>query len=819
MIKNYLKIAFRNLLRNKLSTTLNVAGLTFGLSCFFLLGLYVIDELTYDSFHANSDRIFRVIKHRETADEAVQIAGASYKLSEEAKVSIGEIENTARITQSGRDVLENTENQKKVNEEITAANNGLMEIFDFEAIDGNARTALVKPNSIVIVEELAVQLFGSTNVAGKTLKWQGLEQPFTITAVIKNHPPNSSFSFRSVYSESTYFTDSSYVSEVNSDWGSHDYIVYALLRKDANLSAVSKKLQQLVYANFEPPVGLSLAYTLQPLKDVHLYSENIIDRARSSNSHGQGSSLLLYLKMFALVGFFVLIIACINYMNLTTAKASNRAKEIGIKRVVGALRSHLISQFLVESMVITFISFVLAILLVNLMIPFFNEFVNKQLSLDVSTDYRVWLIAFSIVILTGLLSGSYPALLLSSFVPITLLKNLKIQPKSDFSLRKGLVVFQFSVSVFMIVATIVMYLQVKFMNNKDLGFNKDLLVVVDINSGKIRRAASTIVEEFSKIPNVQSVSTTTRVPGEWKTIPSVKIRQIGSPDEQKVAYFLGVDENFIKTFEVQLLQGKNFSSLNDSSSVILNETAAKMLNITEPSEQIIEIPAAAYGMSFNPLRNNQVFKARVIGIVKDFNFQTLREKIAPLVLAYQKNPISSIDYYTARIGAKDATLTIKTMEDILAKIDVEEPFEYHYLDQQLALFYAEDARRETMLVWVALATIFIACLGLFGLATYSAELRMKEIGVRKILGASTFSVISLLSKDFLKLVLIAIALTIPIAYWAMNRWLLEFAYHIEVKWWIFAIAGISATLIALITVSWQSIKAAVANPVTSLRSE
>jgi putative ABC transport system permease protein len=582
---------------------------------------------------------------------------------------------------------------------------------------------------------------------------------------------------------------------------------------------VSEKLRRLVYANFKPAIGTSVAYSLQPLRDIHLYSESIIDRSRNVNSQGESSSLLLYIKVFALVAVFVLIIACINYMNLTTAKASSRAKEIGIKKVVGAFRKQLVAQFLLESVLVTLVSFVLAVLLVNVILPFFNEFVNKQLWLGFSTDYRIWLIAFFVAVIAGLLSGSYPALMLSGFAPVTLLKSLKIQNKSDLLLRKGLVVFQFSVSVFMIIATLVLYLQVRFVNTKDLGFRKDLLVVVDINSGKIRKAASTIVTEFSKLPNVQNVSTTSRVPGEWKTIPSVKIRQTGKPDEQRISYLLGVDENFTKTFEVKLLQGRNFSGMGDSSSVMLNETAATMLNIKEPSGQLIEIPAAAYGISFNPLRDNQVFKARVIGIVKDFHFQTLREKIAPLVLAYQQNPVSGIDYYTARIEAKDAPQTIKAMEAILAKIDTEEPFEYHYLDQQLALFYAEDARRETMLIALSVATIFIACLGLFGLATYSAEQRIKEIGVRKVLGASVLGLASLLSKDFLKLVLVAIVITFPIAYWAMEKWLLEFAYHIEIQWWIFALAGIISLLIALITVSYQAVKAALANPVKSLRSE
>lgn len=596
-------------------------------------------------------------------------------------------------------------------------------------------------------------------------------------------------------------------------------MIFALLKNKVTPESVSPKLKQLVYTNFKPEAGVSMDFSLQPLEAMHLYSENIFDEIRNSNVGAGGTSSMFYIKVFAMVALFVLLIACINYMNLTTAKASNRSKEIGVKKAIGAIRGQLITQFLVESILVTFISFILAILLVNLILPFFNEFANKQLSLGFSTDYRIWLTTILVILITGLLSGSYPALMLSRFSPILLLKNLKIQNKSDFSLRKSLVVFQFAVSVVMIIATIVLFSQVRFVNNKDLGFNKELLVVVDINSGSIRESASAILSEFSKIPNVKNVSTTTRVPGEWKTIPTVKIRQIGNTQEPKIAYLLGVDENFSKTFEVKLLKGKSFSNAGDSISIILNETAAKMLNITEPSDQILEIPMRAMGGSYRPLRNNQVFKARVIGIVKDFHFQTLRQKIAPMVMAYQQNPVQLIDYYTARIEAKDTEATLKKMEEILTKIDPGNLFEYHFLDQQLALFYAEDARRQSMLIWAALATVLIACFGLFGLATYAAEQRVKEIGIRKVLGASVVNLTALLSKDFLKLVLIANGIAFPIAWWATDKWLQEFAYHIAIEWWFFVLAGTLSIIIALLTVSYQAIKVALMNPVKSLKTE
>jgi putative ABC transport system permease protein len=520
MLLNYLKIAFRTLTRNKLYTALNVAGLTFGISCFLLIGLYLFDELTFDRHHSKADRIFRVIEHKKSSTEDLTIAAASYKLAEESKKSIAEIENTARITQGGRDNLGEVTGQKKFLEVITVANNELMEIFDFESVDGNPKTALAVPNSIVIVEELAIRIFGSTKVVGKPLKWDGYPQPFTITAVIKNHPRNSSFNFNSVYSESTYLSDTSYVNELSQDWSSHAHMVFALLKNNTNPAAVSAKLKNLVYANFKPEAGVSMAYSLQPLKEMHLYSENIVDGTRNSNVGATGTGSVFYIRIFGIVALFVLLIACINYLNLTTAKASNRSKEIGVKKAAGAFRGQLITQFLAESVLVTFISFVLAVLLINLVLPFFNEFTNKQLTLGFSTNYKIWFTAILVSFITGLLAGSYPAFMLSRFRPILLLKSLKIQNKSDFSLRKGLVVFQFTVSVVMIIATIVLFLQVRFLNNKDLGFDKNLLVVVDINSGKIRDAASTIVSEFSKIPSVKNVSTTTRVPGEWKSIPT-----------------------------------------------------------------------------------------------------------------------------------------------------------------------------------------------------------------------------------------------------------------------------------------------------------
>ncbi|MBB5283415.1 putative ABC transport system permease protein [Rhabdobacter roseus] len=820
MIRNYLKIAWRTLSRNKLYTALNVAGLTFGISCFLLIGLYLFDELTFDQQHSQAKRIYRAIQHKKTPTDELTIAASSYKVSEESRKSIGEIENSARILRTGRANLTNPENKNTFQETVMFANAGLMKVFDFEAVDGDTKTGLDEPNSIVLVEELAQRLFNSTQVVGKTVEFEFFSnKPLTITAVLKNHPRNSSFDFKLAVSEAT-ISNTDDFAQWTADWAAQDFMTFFLLKEQARPSVVADKITQLLTTNAKLEPGTSLNYSLQPLADIHLYSEGIVDSARNSNVEAMSQGVLLYVKIFAIVALFVLLIACINYMNLATARASNRSKEIGVRKASGAFQSHIIHQFLTESLVVTIISFVLALMFVNVLLPSFNAFTNKELSLGIHTDYRIWLYAFLALVVTGLLSGSYPSLLLSRFKPLSLLKNLKTQPKGSWSIRQGLVVFQFTISVVMMVATIVLFQQVRFATTKNLGFNQELLLVVDINSRKIRSAAETIKTEFSRIPSVQNVAATSRVPGEWKMIPTVKIREVGKTEEHQIAYLIGADENFARTFEVQLLNGRNFAGKGDSASVLLNETAARLLGITQATEQLVEIPSRAMAGNYQPLNDDRKpFSARVVGIVKDFHFQSLREKIAPMVLAYENNPVHPIDYYTARIEGEDIPATLEKMNAVLTHIDPTHLLEYHFLDEQLARFYAEDQRRGTLLIWVALATIFIACLGLFGLATYAAEQRIKEIGVRKVLGASIFNLTALLSKDFLKLVFIANGIAFPLAWWATSKWLEEFAYHIQPAWWVFAVSGILSVAIALATVSFQAIRAALMNPAKSLQSE
>jgi putative ABC transport system permease protein len=823
MFRNYFKTAIRSLFRNKLYTTLNIAGLTFGLSCFILIGLYVYDELTYDNQHSQGDRIYRVIEHKKVNGESTVIAGASYKLAEESKKKIPGVENTTRMQRMGRANILHTGNPTNFFQEtVTVADDQFLKIFDFPFIHGERKAALTAPNSIIITQDLAMRLFGKTDVLGETLQFSFMESPLKITGVLKNHPKNSSFDFSSVVSYASFENVDYYKSLAANDWLSENFSVYSLLKPNSDAKIVAGQMSKLVHDNFTPPAGTTFSFALQPLKNIYLDSENIVDGARNSNVDPLAKGSMFYIKIFSFIAFFLLLIAGINYINLTTARASGRSKEIGVRKTLGALQNNLLRQFLFESLLVTFISFLLSLFVVNLILPAFNQFTNKHLSLGFSTDYRIWLYAFGFAAITGLLSGSYPALMLSRFKSVLLLKGFKLQDRNGLSLRRGLVVFQFVISIVMIISTIILFMQVNYLNKTDLGFNKELLVVIDVNTRKARSNFQAVKTEIAKIPSVKDVSVTSRVPGEWKSIVTVRLKNTGSAEEPKVSYLIGADNTFLKTYEIKLLQGRNFDTPADSASVIINETAAKMMGITEASGQTVEIPAFSWNGdgTYVPVNDdNSPFKPKVIGIVKDFHFQSLRNKIEPLVLAHNHNPIHVIDYYSVRIDATGIEGTLDKLKKVMVANDNDDPFEYHFLNDQLALFYLEDDRRQTILIWAAFATIFIACLGLFGLATYSAEQRVKEIGVRKVLGATVFNLTSLLSKDFLKLVLIANGIAFPIAWWASDRWLQEYAYHINIQWWVFAIAGTAACMIALITVSYQAIKAEISNPVKSLRTE
>ena len=789
--------------KNRTYSFINIFGLTIGLTSFLLIALYIFDELTFDRFHQYADNIYRVVENKKTPEgKQTKIAGAGYQLSERAKTDFPEIKNFVRLVRFGRTNVSTTENNNVFYEPFMIGNPGFLTTFNFRLLKGDRLTALTAPHSVIITKETAQKLFGNGDVLGKAVKVDRDSIPFRITGILENFPVNSHLSFDLLFSESS-MTNPNFINFVNTDWNSGAFATYFLVQSKTDIRRLETKISQLVAANQKDDTKKNSRFILQPLKDIHFYSNDIEgDSAKTGN--------IVYIYVFSVVALFVLLIACINYMNLTTAHFVNRAKEIAVRKVAGASRKNLIGQFLSEAFLITLISLVFALILVTILLPSFNSFAEKQLTLF--SDYRIWAGIAAVIIIVGSLSGIYPALFQSRFKPFSLLKSKIKVGKGNLSMRRSLVVLQFALSIIMIIATIVVYLQMKYINTKNMGFNKDQLLVIDINSGKIRRGAETIKTEFAKLPPVKNVSVSSRVPGEWKDLPKVKVKneKIVSADGNDM-YFLGIDDQFLKTYQIELVRGRNFSAGNlaDSSAVIVNEKAAKELSITEPSEQMIEIP----------LDESQSFKARVVGIVKDFNFQSLRQPLAPMILGFQKNPIQDIDYFTIRTGTNSMSETLTQMDNILHSIDKSHLLEYHFLDKQWDLFYREDKIRQNIFVIVAILTIVIACMGLFGLATYAAQQRIKEIGIRKVLGASVGGIIAMLSKDFLKLVFIAAIIAFPVSWWMMNNWLNDFAYRTKIYWWVFVIAGAMALIIALGTVGFKALKAAIANPVKSLRTE
>ncbi|MDB5119895.1 MAG: FtsX-like permease family protein [Sphingobacteriales bacterium] len=763
----------------------------------------MFDELTFDRFHKDADNIYRVIESGKTPEgKETKIAATAFQISEKGKDVLPDLKDVARITALGRRNISTLENTHVFYEDFWIANPGLLTLFDFKLLQGNRNTALSAPNSVIVTEETAEKLFGTTNVVGKVIKVDQDSVPFKITGVLQNFPDNSHLAFNICFSESS-MTDPGFKQFVNADWDSNSFPTYLKLSEKSDPHAVEAGISQLVASNKKSNTNTKSNFLLQPLKNIHFYSSDI-----EGNLSENGN--ITYIYVFIIIAFFVLLIACINYMNLTTARFAKRAKEIAVRKVAGASRKSLTGQFLSEAFLVTVIALLLALIIVKMLLPSFNLFTDKQLTLGLQTDFRIWFGIAFIIVFVGIISGIYPALFQSRLRPLVLLKGKVNIGKGNLSLRRSLVVFQFTISIVMIIATMVVYLQMQYVNKKDMGFNKEQLLVIDINSGNVRRSAETIKTELTKLSNVKDVALSSRVPGEWKDIPKIKVKHEKiANSEGSDMYFLGADDQFLETYQIKLANGRNFikGSLADSNSVLINETAAKQLGITEPSEQQIQISA------------EQPFAPKIIGIVKDFNFKSLREPVSPMVIGFKNNPIQSIDYFTVRVSTDQVSKTLPAMEAIIHNIDQNHLFEYHFLDKQWNLFYRQDQIREKIFLIVAMLTIVIACLGLFGLATYTAEQRIKEIGIRKVLGASVSSIVSMLSKDFLKLVLIAALVAFPVSWWAMHKWLQDFAYHIDISWWIFAIAGGLATFISLITISFQSIKAALSNPVKNLRTE
>ncbi len=789
MLKNYLKIALRNFRRHKVTSFINIVGLAIGIACAALILLYVRHELSYDRYHKNKDRIYRLVS---------KVQGASYEAvakvpgpwSIEAKKSFPEIQHVARFV-FFNEILVRRGEKRFYESGGFYADSTVFEVFSFSLLKGNPQTALVPPNAIVVTEAFAQKYFGDKEPLGQTLTFDNQNQ-YLVTGVIRNVPAHSHFTFDFLVSMATY------ANPRRDNWEWLQFYTYLLLAPGSSPQAVADKFPALLRQHVEANIASNYTPYLQPLTDIHLRSQ--LFREMQANSD------IAYIYIFSAVGFFILLIACINFMNLTTARAATRAREVGVRKVTGADRGQLIKQFLGESILVCGFALLLAMVVIDLLLPAFNFLTGRELAVDYFADKIFSLSLIGLALLVGAVSGSYPAFVLSGFKPVNVLKG-KLPQSSRTWLRQGLVVFQFAISAFLMIATGIVYNQLDYIQNKRLGFNAEQLVIIPIRDEAIRLKYETIKHELLQHPNIVSVAASSNLPGgsDW----GIPCEPEGiPPDQVPPIRMLVVDQDFISTFQMKLAAGRSFSKdhpTEATAAFMINEEAAKQLGWSDPLGKTIAMSRI------------QRPAAPVIGVLKDFHFRSMHEKIGPIMFFIP--PPDWFTVFSVRIRPDHVAETLAFLERKWTALDPSRPFDYTFFDEQFGQLHLAEQRIGQLLGYVAVLAIFIAGLGLFGLAAFTAQQRTKEIGVRKVLGASVGGLVLLLSKDFTKLVLIGFIVAAPLAYYAMNRWLADFAYRVEIGIGVFVLAGLLALAIAWLTVSYQSIKAALANPVEALRYE
>ena len=809
MIRNYLKIAWRNIAKNKVFSFINIAGLAIGLSCFTMIALYVVDELSYDRYNEKASRIYRINSEILFGGTDQKLAVCSDPMGATLKRDYPQVEQYVRFYTS-----DGPKRIKKDNVFITEFNVGnadstLFDVFTLPAIAGNTKTALNEPNTVVITESMAKKYFGTTQAVGRTIETSDNNSTlYKVTAVIKDIPHNSHFNFDMFFSmDNVQYGFGNYLSQ--------NFQTYIVLKKGTdpnlfakNFSAVIEKYimpqaKQFMKINsleeFEK-AGNKMEYTLMPLTAIHLHSDRVAELGTNNS--------IQYVYIFSVIAIFILLIACINFMNLSTARSSNRAKEVGIRKVLGTERKNLIRQFLTESTITAVISLVVSLLIAWLVLPFFNSISGKSLSLSQITSGSFLPFFLLLPLLVGLLAGSYPAFFLSSFKPISVLKGKFNAGTKRSYLRSTLVVFQFAISIFLIIGTIVVYKQLNYIQTKKLGFNKDQVLIIN-STGALGGKAETFRNEVLNLPGVSSGTLSGYLPVTSSSRSDNTFSKEAVMDSRNGINMQTwvIDHDYITTMGMEILKGRGFSKdfRGDSSAMIINETTAALLQFDDP-------------VGKNIYANNghgNMTTYTIIGVVRNFHFESLRQTIGPLCFTLGNNP----GFASFKVSAANVKNLVSQVENKWKSMLSSVPFSYRFLDDAFDEMYRTEQRTGKLGLSLAIIAILIACLGLFGLATYMAEQRTKEIGVRKVLGATVSNIAGILSKDFLKLVIISAVFAFPLAWWSMHKWLEDFAYRVNIGWWIFIAAGVIALLIALLTVSFQAIKAAIANPVKSLRTE
>jgi putative ABC transport system permease protein len=792
MLKNYIKIAFRNLKRNKGYSAINITGLAVGIFCFVLMFLYVRFELSFDNFHKNGDQIYRFYKKRQV--EGTAYLGNPYFTSSAAplaptlKEEYPEVVNSTRIGSRNNVLLIHQE--KKFYERGLWADNQFLKMFSFPLRQGNLEKALAEPDSMVLTKRLAEKFFGSEDPMDEIITFRNTD--FRVTGILEDIPARSHLRFDFLVS----FINLKDIRRNGlEDWYSNSDTTYIQLQQGYDYRELENKLPVFL-DKYAPKRYANYAGFLQPLKKIHLHSYFNFDIAVTNDINN--------IYLFTAIALIILIIACINYMNLATAKSFQRAKEVGMRKVVGAARRQIIRQFLGEAVFLAGLALLGALALVKFILPLFNSFTQHDLQLNILKNPGIILVLFVLVILVGHISGSYRAVFLSAVNPIKVLKKEAFGSHKGTFMRNVLVTFQFSASIILIVCTIVVYGQLKFIKNKDMGFNREHVVTLRTKDDVINTNIESIKSTLAQHPNVKSISTSNYLPIDIANRSDATAINEAKQDVKVSVYHASIDFNYLDTFDIKLLQGRNFStkfSMDKEQSLILNETAVRHLGWKDP-----------IGMRMHFNRKDFV----VIGVVKDFHYQPLHLPIEPMALHMEEEWHSEL---AVRIRPENIPQTIAFLKKTYEQYNPRHPFDFSFLDDSFNRIYQEEQKFGFMFRVFSFLAIFIACLGLYGLASFTVERRTKEIGIRKVLGASVSGIFMFLSRGLSKWVLLANIIAWPVAYYLMDRWLQNFAYRIGLSVWIFMLSGLAAFLIALLTVSYQSIKAATANPVDSLRYE
>ncbi len=787
MFKNYFKITLRNIKSSKLYSALNIIGLAVGLASFILIALYVQFELSFDKYHENAYRIYRVVREGRTFTPA--------PLGPALKENFPEVEAVTRIIQNKNMVISHEQNSF-LEDEFYWAGPETFKIFTIPFLMGDPETVLKNPFSIVISQKMAKKYFGDEDPIGKVLNVNN-QTDFTVAGIFFDMPSNSHFVMDFIVPYKDYW-------QINggdiTHWRANFSYTYFLLKEGANPALLESKIHSVIekplfeLAGFKKPYPKM--YFIQPITEIHLHSHRLQEVSINND--------IKYIYLFSSIAFLILSIACINYMNLATARSVRRSKEVGMRKVVGAQRKQLILQFLGESVTMTVLALVLSILIILLILPAFNNLVERPLSFDPLSNPQLFIGLIFIVVFVGLFAGSYPAMSVSGFKPITVLSGVFTRSSKGKKLRNGLVLFQFSITIILFISTLTIKEQLNFMKNVDVGYNKEQIITLSTRDRAVRQNIEAIKTELLQYPDVTAVSTSAGLPNDIDTFMS-RYLNTNKPDELITIFYNSVDYDFIDLYDIEIVEGRNFSRefTSDANGVFLvNEAAVKAAEWESP-----------VGRKFTHWSGKT---GEIVGVMKDFHLHSLHSPIDPLYIYLNPRAVSKI---SIKINPSNIPTTIDYVKSVMKKFSPNYPFEYSFFDEVFDRAYHTEQRMVNIFSSFAFLAIIIACLGLFGLSTYAVEQRTKEIGIRKVVGASVPGIAILLSKQFTKWVLIANIFAWPAAYVFMKNWLQDFAYRINLGWHIFVMSAILALVIALITVSYQSIKAAVANPVESLRYE